>query len=1164
MPNDQVANGPWVKYQAAPEGPWTKYAPKVSAAEQIEGDAISQGAREFAKDGSSALGGVSQFSLNALAGALRGAGSLGSTLMRPFESADANAQRREDMDKALGNIGAQTDSLTYRGGKLVGEVAGTAGAGSVVAAPLRAAAALAPKAAPALTVAADTIASGGFQTGAKMGRVADIATRVAGGAVAGGAAAGMVDPNDAAAGAAIGGALPPVVRGSVAAMDAAAKGIRNVAAVVSPKAARSVAVEKVATALGDDAAQAVADIGTHYPKGAEDIPLSAAAITRNPNLAHLEQGSRITTPATWFDFDQKQGRAVFDNVLRATGEADELVERIVTRQDNWKQLWGAAAQNLKPRLWVARMTQFGEDLGVAARSPEASNPAVRGVLEAIEAEMDRVGPAFGPAHLQQLRANLNGKVQPLSPDVFKSAPRDNPAIKSLIAEMDSILNTSTGGKWQKVLEGYAKDSDLVRAAKAAAKVRSSFVDEATGRIRGTTVDPAGDIPRVTEAGLGRAMDAARMPDKTLALSDAANQRLGATVDALRAQNVVQQLKRSATAGGGSDTVPNAVAAGMQAAGAPSLVTQLIGAVRRMGLAKTDNEMAALLANPDDLAKAVDDWLRLGRGAPPAISGPGAAAARALPVIGAGALAAPVGAEGLDAEGLDQVQQQPGAAVMPAAEVEPAMEPDAAVEPGAGAMEPSPMEVPPEPITAAPAAPQAPQMLQRITALKEAGEEDLAKALQSRWDRQQLHDSTQRELAGYAAAPGARPVFASPQFAAAYQHLRGTGEKPGAAAGRAALATEFQQLAQASGISEKAVRLALDHAGGKDLAEVGPFLQRYVSALASRGHGNPEAVAQIGTALAEAWESAVDLALSTVYPEQPDAQQEQPAAEVVEAPQEGEQAALAALDEGAEAGGEAAGADVRGDPAGAVPGGSTAAVAEPEFSAEPRADGTLMLRGDPAAIRDTLVAAGIPEGSLMTARGGVAVGRTQAKRVQSAIDSMQAAADIDEAAHEAATSPLNDRPEPTQAQAEAGNYRKGHIRFHGMDISVENPKGSTRRGVAPDGTPWESELQSHYGYVLGSKGNDGDHVDVFVGPHADSKRVYVVDQLHDDGRFDEHKAMLGYRSEEQAREAYLANYDAGWESHIGGITELPIGAFKSWVKDGKKRQPLSENAEGATA
>lgn len=164
-------------------------------------------------------------------------------------------------------------------------------------------------------------------------------------------------------------------------------------------------------------------------------------------------------------------------------------------------------------------------------------------------------------------------------------------------------------------------------------------------------------------------------------------------------------------------------------------------------------------------------------------------------------------------------------------------------------------------------------------------------------------------------------------------------------------------------------------------------------------------------------------------------------------------------------------------------------------------------------------------------------------------------DIDQAAHAAATSPLNDLPEPTQAQKEAGNYQKGHINLHGLDIAIENPQGSERRGVSPDGKEWSSTLASHYGYFKRTNGNDGDHVDTFIGPNPDSTKVFVVDQLNKDGSFDEHKVMLGFDSLEDADRGYHANYEPGWTGR-GAITEVPLPAFKSWVRDGKKKEPIS--------
>lgn len=446
--------------------------------------------------------------------------------------------------------------------------------------------------------------TGGMSLGAPAattlgGKAANMGIRMAGGAATGGASAGYLNPDDAALGATIGAVLPPVFKG----VGAAGHVVGNA---VSDKWAGRTAAGKIAQELGPDARQAVADIQTYYPKGAENIPLTAAAVTRNPALARLEQGSRLHSAPEWFSFDQRQGKAVFDNVLKATDEAGELGARKAERADHWKEAWAKAADSEKPRVWGKRMGQLGSDIEQAMKSPQASNPSVRRALEELRDEVIRVGRGFSPAHLQQIRAEFNGKMDPFAKNAFKSAPRDNPAIRDLIAEMDDILNHTTSGKWQKVLEGYAQDSQKVRASAAAGKVRGAFVDPQTGRVLGKSLDPTGDVPTITESGLGRAMNSARLPDQSLALSQPAHQRLDATLDALRRQAIVQGVKRSSTAGGGSDTVSNAVASGLlQSSGTPNLLLQLAGAARKVGMGRVDRQMAGLLSDPDELARMLE-------------------------------------------------------------------------------------------------------------------------------------------------------------------------------------------------------------------------------------------------------------------------------------------------------------------------------------------------------------------------------------------------------------------------------------------------------------------------------------------------------------------------------------------------------------------------------
>jgi SPP1 gp7 family putative phage head morphogenesis protein len=145
--------------------------------------------------------------------------------------------------------------------------------------------------------------------------------------------------------------------------------------------------------------------------------------------------------------------------------------------------------------------------------------------------------------------------------------------------------------------------------------------------------------------------------------------------------------------------------------------------------------------------------------------------------------------------------------------------------------------------------------------------------------------------------------------------------------------------------------------------------------------------------------------------------------------------------------------------------------------------------------------------------------------------------------------------PTDAQRHAGNYQKGHVTIQGLDISIENPKGSTRNGSSADGTQWSSVLPAHYGYIKRTEGADGEHVDVYIGADPDSDVVFVIDQLRlASGAFDEHKVMIGYQTAEQAIEDYdLAFSDGKGKARIGNVRQMTIAQFKSWLSKGTVRE-----------
>lgn len=148
--------------------------------------------------------------------------------------------------------------------------------------------------------------------------------------------------------------------------------------------------------------------------------------------------------------------------------------------------------------------------------------------------------------------------------------------------------------------------------------------------------------------------------------------------------------------------------------------------------------------------------------------------------------------------------------------------------------------------------------------------------------------------------------------------------------------------------------------------------------------------------------------------------------------------------------------------------------------------------------------------------------------------------------------------PTEAQKEAGNYKKGHIKLDGYDITIENPKGSVRSGKDANGQEWSITMNNDYGYIRGTKAVDGDHIDIFLSYNPSEGNVFVVDQLNEKGEFDESKVMYGFPSMDEARSSYLANYSPGWENRISTITEVTKDEFYKWIDSSvKKTKPFSE-------
>lgn len=147
-------------------------------------------------------------------------------------------------------------------------------------------------------------------------------------------------------------------------------------------------------------------------------------------------------------------------------------------------------------------------------------------------------------------------------------------------------------------------------------------------------------------------------------------------------------------------------------------------------------------------------------------------------------------------------------------------------------------------------------------------------------------------------------------------------------------------------------------------------------------------------------------------------------------------------------------------------------------------------------------------------------------------------------------------EPTEAQKESGNYKKGEITFKGMTIKIENPKGSWRFGIGDNGKKWATKMKSHYGYIVhDGAGIDGDKIDVFIGPKVNASKAFVINQRNPmTGMFDEHKIILGVETADEAEELYLSNYQKGWEG-LDSIKSTNTKQIREWLKEGKFNEPF---------
>lgn len=201
-------------------------------------------------------------------------------------------------------------------------------------------------------------------------------------------------------------------------------------------------------------------------------------------------------------------------------------------------------------------------------------------------------------------------------------------------------------------------------------------------------------------------------------------------------------------------------------------------------------------------------------------------------------------------------------------------------------------------------------------------------------------------------------------------------------------------------------------------------------------------------------------------------------------------------------------------------------------------------------------------SAVTAETDVESGATEGEKSSAMGDVVPSGEGDSPLSEKIATASAEVNTEPTEAQKEAGNYKKGHVQVGTFDITIEQPQGSVRKGTDADGKQWESKMNNTYGYIRGAVGVDGDHIDVFLSNDIDGwngRKVFVVDQYNPDGSFDEHKVMLGFNDADEAKSDYFANYENGWENGRRiDVTAVNLEDFEKWIASSKRKtKPFGE-------
>jgi hypothetical protein len=479
--------------------------------------------------------GIPQGIGNLLAGALRGAGSIGATIIAPGDmindalmgkglSLESNRKRRADMDAGFESMGADPSSMFYKGGKLGAEIAGTAGAGGVLANSLRAVAPGAIAASPTAAKLVQALSSSGFRTGSPAattigGKLADIGVRMAGGAVTGGASAGLVNPDDAGTGAVIGGVLPPALTTVGSIGGYAGNAIKSLVQPFTAKGQEAIK-NKILLKFAEGGPTSINN-SVLVPGS---IPTLAEA-TGNAGLATLQRGARDIRPNA---FVEREGlnaaarNALYDDVAgdaqklaffkadRAT-VADELYKKALdpaNMQAPTPYVKGQITQLMKrPSIQIARKEAQKLAMERGERpSFDGSLPALHDIKTIID---DQIGEAVRAGKGGQAQAlgktkdkllDVMGKLSPGYDEAMTTYANMSQPINAMESLQGLRLTDAQGNITLSKIKGAIEGLERLRA-KAGVQAAKSVTDNQLEALRSIQAD----LLRQSNIGAGRSI-----------------------------------------------------------------------------------------------------------------------------------------------------------------------------------------------------------------------------------------------------------------------------------------------------------------------------------------------------------------------------------------------------------------------------------------------------------------------------------------------------------------------------------------------------------------------------------------------------------------------------------------------------------------------------------